>query len=77
MKIPEGLADSISSGSTSPEQAIEMMNKAIEGQFEGLAEIAESCGIQDIDELRKGIEAGGQDAIDAYADLLNSWQPIT
>lgn len=70
VKIPEGLADSISSGSTSPEQAIEMMNKAIEGQFEGLAEIAESCGIQDIDELRKGIEAGGQDAIDAYADLI-------
>lgn len=70
VKIPEGLADSISSGSTSPEQAIEMMNKAIEGQFEGLAEIAESCGIQDIDELRKGIETGGQDAIDAYADLI-------
>ena len=70
VKIPENLADSISSGSTSPEQAIAMMNKAIEGQFEGLAEIAESCGIQDIDELRKGIEAGGQDAIDAYADLI-------
>ena len=70
VQIPEGLADSITSGSTSPEQAIAMMNKAIEGQFEGLAEIAESCGIQDIDELRKGIEAGGQDAIDAYTDLI-------
>lgn len=70
VQIPEGLADSITSGSTSPEQAIAMMNKAIEGQFEGLAEIAESCGIQGIDELRKGIEAGGQDAIDAYADLI-------
>lgn len=70
VKIPEGLADSISSGSTSPEQAIEMMNKAIEGQFEGLAEIAESCGIQSIDELRKGIEAGGQSAVDAYTELI-------
>lgn len=70
VKIPEGLADSISSGSTSPEQAIEMMNKAIEGQFEGLAEIAESCGIQGIDELRKGIEAGGQSAVDAYTELI-------
>lgn len=70
VQIPEGLADSITSGSTSPEQAIAMMNKAIEGQFEGLAEIAESCGIQGIDELRKGIEAGGQDAIDAYTDLI-------
>lgn len=70
VQIPEGLADSISSGSTSPEQAIAMMNKAIEGQFEGLAEIAESCGIKGVDELRKGIEAGGQDAVDAYSDLI-------
>lgn len=70
VQIPEGLADSISSGSTSPEQAIAMMNKAIEGQFEGLAEIAESCGIKGVAELRKGIEAGGQDAVDAYSDLI-------
>ena len=70
VQIPEGLADSIASGATSPEQAIEMMNSAIEGQFEGLAEIAESCGIQGVNKLRKGIEAGGQDAVDAYADLI-------
>ncbi len=70
VQIPEGLADSITSGSTSPEQAIAMMNKAIEGQFDGLAEIAESCGIQGVDELRKGIEAGGQSAVDAYTDLI-------
>lgn len=70
VQIPEGLADSISSGSTSPEQAIAMMNKAIEGQFDGLAEIAESCGIKGVDKLRKGIEAGGQDAVDAYSDLI-------
>ena len=70
VQIPEGLADSITSGATSPEQAIAMMNKAIEGQFEGLAEIAESCGIKGVDELRKGIEAGGQDAVDAYSDLI-------
>lgn len=70
VQIPEGLADSISSGATSPEQAIAMMNEAIKGQFEGLAEIAESCGIKGVDELRKGIEAGGQDAVDAYSDLI-------
>lgn len=70
VQIPEGLADSISSGATSPEQAIAMMNSAIEGQFDGLAEIAESCGIKGVDKLRKGIEAGGQDAVDAYSDLI-------
>lgn len=70
VQIPEGLADSITSGATSPKQAIEMMNSAIEGQFEGLAEIAESCGIQGVDELRKGIEAGGQSAVDAYTELI-------
>lgn len=70
VQIPEGLADSITSGSTSPEQAIAMMNKAIEGQFDGLAEIAESCGIKGVDELRKGIEAGGQSAVDAYTELI-------
>lgn len=70
VQIPEGLADSITSGATSPEQAIAMMNSAIEGQFDGLAEIAESCGIKGVAELRKGIEAGGQDAVDAYSDLI-------
>ena len=70
VKIPEGLADSISSGATSPEQAIAMMNSAIEGQFEGLAEIAEKNGISVPDNLKAGIEAGGQSAVDAYTELI-------
>ena len=70
VKIPEGLADSISSGTTSPEQAIEMMNSAIEGQFDGLAKIAEQNGISVPDNLKAGIEAGGQSAVDAYTELI-------
>ena len=68
--IPEGLADSISSGATSPEQAIEMMNSAIEGQFKGLAKIAEENGISVPGNLKVGIEAGGQSAVDAYTELI-------
>lgn len=70
VKIPEGLADSISSGATSPEQAIAMMNSAIEGQFEGLAEIAEQNGLSVPDNLKAGIESGGQSAVDAYTELI-------
>ncbi len=70
VKIPEGLADSIASGSTSPEQAIVMMNSAIKGQFEELAKIAEENGISVSGNLKTGIEAGGQDAVDAYSDLI-------
>jgi TP901 family phage tail tape measure protein len=70
VKIPEGLADSISSSATSPEQAIEMMNSAIEGQFDGLAKITEQNGISVPDNLKAGIEAGGQSAVDAYTELI-------
>ena len=70
VKIPEGLADSISSGSTSPEQAIVMMNSAIEGQFGELAKIAEENGISVPDNLKAGIESGGQSAVDAYTELI-------
>lgn len=70
VQIPEGLADSIASGSTSPEQAIVMMNSAIKGQFEELAKIAEENGISVSGNLKTGIEAGGQDAVDAYSDLI-------
>lgn len=70
VQIPEGLADSISSGATSPEQAIAMMNSAIEGQFEGLAEIVEQDGISVPDNLKAGIESGGQSAVDAYTEII-------
>lgn len=70
VQIPEGLADSITSGSKSPEEAIAMMNSAIEGQFKGLAKIAEENGISVPDNLKAGIEAGGQSAVDAYTELI-------
>lgn len=70
VQIPEGLADSITSGSKSPEEAIAMMNSAIEGQFKGLAKIAEENGISVPGNLKAGIEAGGQSAVDAYTELI-------
>ena len=68
--IPEGLAEGIASGETSPEQAIERLNSSIQGRFEGFAEIARNMGISGVDELAAGISEGGQSAIDAYNTLL-------
>ncbi len=68
--IPDGLADGILSGETSPEQAIEQLNGSIQGRFEGFAEIARSMGIKIPDEISAGITAGGQSTVDAYNSLI-------
>ncbi|MDO4324070.1 MAG: phage tail tape measure protein [Lachnospiraceae bacterium] len=72
IKIPEGLAESIASGETAPEEAIAQLNGSLQGAFDGLSEVAKNAGIGDdvLADLASGIEAGGQDAVDAYSDLV-------
>lgn len=70
VQIPEGLTEGILSGETSPESAIEQLNSTIQGSFDGLAEVAKELGVSIPPELAAGIEAGGQQAIDAYKTLI-------
>ena len=73
IKIPEGLAEGIASGETAPEEAVSQLNAAIQGTFEGLAEIGESLGLDDdiLAGLSEGIQKGGQDAVDAMSELVS------
>lgn len=70
IEIPEGLAEGISAGTTSPTEAIALLNSAMQGRCEGLLSVAESAGIQIPESIRSGIEAGGTSAIQAYNDLI-------
>lgn len=68
--IPEGLAAGIESGEIAPQEAIDLLNKSLQGQFEGILAIAEECGINVGDDIRNGLAAGGAEAESAYAELL-------
>ena len=68
--IPQNLADGLSSGQVSIENATDQLNAAIQGRFDGLAEIARQQGIEIPPELAAGIEEGGQSAVDAYNELI-------
>lgn len=71
-QIPEGLAEAIESGETTPEEAIQQLNASLQGQFDALAEIAEENGIQVPEYLKEGIQAGGDDAVKAFAEIIES-----
>ena len=70
IQIPEGLTEGIASGEVSAEEAIGQLNGAIQGHFDGLAEVARKSGVAGVDELVAGIESGEQDVADAYNALL-------
>lgn len=70
IQIPEGLTEGIASGEVSAEEAIGQLNGAIQGRFDGLAEVARKSGVAGVDELVAGIESGEQDVADAYNALL-------
>lgn len=75
IEIPENLAEGISSGSVSPETAIETLNASMEGRFQGLSTIAQQMGMKIPSELQAGIESGGSAAaaaIDALASMISS-----
>lgn len=73
IKIPDGLAEGIASGETSPEEALAQLNGAMQGAVDALVEMANKAGVDiDMDKLAEGIAAGGQDAVDAYSELVAS-----
>lgn len=71
IKIPDGLAEGIASGETTPEQAIAQMQGALKGSFDALAQMAAENGIKVPEELSAGISQGGQEAVDAYSQLIS------
>ena len=71
IKIPDGLADGIASGETTPEQAIQQMQGALKGSFDALAQMAAENGLKVPEELSAGISEGGQAAVDAYSQLIS------
>lgn len=70
VQIPEGLAEGITSGEITPQQAIDQLNGTIEGTIQGVAEIANKAGIQIPEEIQAGINAGGTQAVSAMQELL-------
>lgn len=70
IKIPDGLAEGIASGETTPEQAIAQLQGALKGSFDALSQMATENGLKVPEELSAGISQGGQDAVDAYGQLI-------
>lgn len=73
VKIPDGLISGIESGddpTAAVEHATEMINAALAGQGQALAEIAKGMGITVGDEYTAAIEAGGASAQEAMAALF-------
>lgn len=70
VQIPEGLAEGITSGEITPQQAIDQLNGTIEGTIQGVAEIANKAGIQIPEEIQEGINDGGTQAVSAMQELL-------
>lgn len=70
-QIPEGLAEGITSGEVSPEEAIAQLNGSVEGSLNGLLDAAKESGIDIPEEVAAGISAGGQSAVDAYNELIS------
>lgn len=74
VKIPDGLQEGIEEGAENPqaaiEEATELLTAAIEGQIDGVLEIAQKSGHDIPDSVSDGIEEGGQAAVDAYKELL-------
>lgn len=71
IKIPDGLAEGIASGETTPEQAIAQLQGTLKGSFDALARMATENGLKVPEELSAGISQGGQEAVDAYSQLIS------
>lgn len=73
VKIPDGLISGIESGddpTAAVEHATDLINAALAGQGQALAEIAQGMGITVGDEYTAAIEAGGASAQEAMAALF-------
>lgn len=74
VKIPEGLADEIQN-SDDPENAIQAatvkLDTAIQGQAEGLLEVAKKAGVKVPEGIEQAINDGTGDISQAYTDLVS------
>lgn len=68
-EIPEGLAESMASGDVSVEEAVSALKGSMEAQFEFLSGLAGDAGIKIPESIRRGIEQGGDAAVQAIAGL--------
>ena len=69
--IPEGLAESIASGETDPQTAIEQLTSATQGAYEGLTQIAEKAGVEVPSSIADGISSGKMSYSDAVQQLAS------
>jgi TP901 family phage tail tape measure protein len=69
VEIPEGLAEGIRSGKTSPQEAIDTINASIADKGSELTATAKEMGIEIPDSVKEGIEAGGQKAVEAIETI--------
>ena len=76
VKIPDGLQAGIEAGSEDPTAAItaatEKLNAAIQGQADGLLQVARETGIPIPDGIAEGIAEGGDSVAQAYQQLLDA-----
>lgn len=71
VKIPDGLTDGIKNGEISAKEAIATLKGSIQGQMDGLAEIAGESGNELMAQLAAAIESGDANAIvSAYDNLM-------
>lgn len=69
--LPNGFAEGIANGSTTPAVAMAQIAGAIDGQVSEVVRLAESAGLTVPEELKAGIEAGNPAAIAAYQQLIS------
>lgn len=72
IQIPEGLAEGIENGSTSPEEAMAQLQGAIAGRKEGFLNIAKELGVEVGDEITKGLASDNSEEVaEAFQKLIS------
>ena len=72
IQIPEGLAEGIENGSTSPEEALAQLQGTIAGRKEGFLNIAKELGVEVGDEITKGLASDNSEEVaEAFQKLIS------
>ena len=66
--IPDGLADGLRSGEITATDAVQMLEKSLQGTFQGLYEIAEQSGV----DIPEGLSAGMEGSAEEYQAAINT-----
>lgn len=72
VEIPDGLADGLRSGEITATDAVQMLEKSLQGTFQGLYEIAEQSGVDIPEGLSKGMEGSAEEYQAAINTLTES-----